>query len=66
MFLQPVRDGGRLAVAEQVNGPAGFDVDEDGAVVPAAAEREKANKATEPKAKPKTRDRNRSHPRPVK
>ena len=40
MFLQPVRDGGRLAVAEQVNGHAGLDVDEDGAVVPAAAERE--------------------------
>ena len=36
MFLQPVRDGARLAVAEQVNGPAGLDVDEDGAVVPAA------------------------------
>ena len=29
-----------LAVAEQVNGPAGVDVDEDRAVVPAAAERE--------------------------
>jgi hypothetical protein len=43
MFLQPVRDGGRLAVAEQVNGPAGLDVDEDGAVVPAAAEREIVN-----------------------
>src|SRR5579863_5579253 len=37
MLLQPVRDGARLAVAEQVNGPAGLDVDEDGAVVPAAA-----------------------------
>jgi hypothetical protein len=43
MFLQPVRDGGRLAVAEQVNGPAGLGVDEDGAVVPAAAEREIVN-----------------------
>jgi hypothetical protein len=28
VFLQPVRDGAGLAVAEQVNGPAGFHVDE--------------------------------------
>jgi hypothetical protein len=40
MLLQPVRDCVSLPVAEQVNGPAGLDVDEDGAVVPAAAERE--------------------------
>ena len=40
MFLQPVRDGGGLTVAEQVNGPSGLDVDDDGAVVPAASERE--------------------------
>ena len=40
MFLQPVRDGGGLTVAEQVNGPSGLDVDDDGAVVPAAPERE--------------------------
>jgi hypothetical protein len=40
MGLQPVRDGIGLAVAEQVNGPAGLHVDDDGAVVPAPPERE--------------------------
>ena len=40
MLAQPVRHGVGLTVAEQVDGPAGLDVDQDGAVVPAAAERE--------------------------
>ena len=40
MFLQPVGEGFGFAVAQQVNGPSGLDVDQDGAVVAAPAERE--------------------------
>jgi putative transposase len=40
VLLQPLGEGGRFAVAEQVNGLTGLGVDQDGPVVPAAAERE--------------------------
>jgi hypothetical protein len=40
MRLQPFLQRFRLAVAQQVHRPAGFGVDQHGAVVPAAAERE--------------------------
>ena len=40
VLLQPLRECGRLAVAQQVHGLAGLRVDQDGAVIPAAAERE--------------------------
>jgi hypothetical protein len=40
MLLQPSGEGGGLAVAQQVHGLAGLGVDQDGPVVPAAAERE--------------------------
>ena len=38
--FQPIGEGTRLAVAQQVHGLAGLGVDQDGPVVPAAAERE--------------------------
>ena len=40
VLCQPVREGVRLAVAQHVHRLAGRGVDQDGAVVPAAAERE--------------------------
>ncbi len=40
MLAQPVREGVRLTIAQQIDGPAGFRVDQHGAIVPAAAERE--------------------------